>query len=303
MRKKICIVIIAVSLLIIVGHLFVKKVITKSNSDQWYVWDAKSFFNNKDAIALCRAIVEENDQQIVKILDSGIDVNTKGEGNMTFLMWALKYQNERAFCLLLERGADPNIQITKERIFGPLQKDVYYISPLGGEHDRAPLQQGDSVVNQTTFYYPANYLNVVLEHGGNPNLVNSANKLTPCYELIVRSGFLVTDDLISNLKLLIAKGVDVNYSIPERQSSILMDALAPEYILILLKAGADWRITGRFGTDILVKLANHLDNPKYSELRKWFEEHGFDIEAAKEANKLSELPPVEERSWLPKNQL
>jgi ankyrin repeat protein len=258
-------------------------------------WKANEIFREKDVVELCKAIEKNDTDKIDMLLKSGVNINAAGKKNLTPLFWALAHDNFESFRKLLEHGADPNIQL-KDNVHLPLLRDTK-------SEERRIFGAGSTIVTESACLYPPKYLELALKHGGNPNLINPITKLPPIYALIVRITFVETDNDIANLKLLIEAGADINDKFGS-EVSILEYAVRrqqPQIILTLLNAGADYRQVYRFNSDILINLANSLDQPKFSELRRWFEENGFDIAAAKEANKLKDLPPLEKRHWLPEN--
>jgi ankyrin repeat protein len=257
-------------------------------------WKAEEIFKEKDVIELCQAIEKNDNSKVDTFLNSDVNINATGKKNITPLFWALASDNFESYCKLLEHGADPNIQLTNN-VHLPHSPDT--------EHEeRKIFGAGSTVVTESACLYPPKYLEAALKHGGNPNLINPITKLPPTYALIIRTTFFETDDEIANLKLLIEAGVNINEKLPGIPSLLeyAVRRRQPRIILILLESGADYYCTFQFDSDILINLASNLDQPRFSELRHWFEKNGFDIVAAKEANKLKELPPLEERSWLPR---
>ena len=77
-------------------------------------WNAEDYFDDPKVIALCKAIQAQNIVKIDKLVAEGADVNARGKGNMTPLLWAFPGNNLNAFKRLLEHGADPNVEITEE---------------------------------------------------------------------------------------------------------------------------------------------------------------------------------------------
>ncbi len=69
-------------------------------------WKAEGFFADPKVIELCRAIEA--------LIAGGVDVNAKGKGNMTPLMWAFPDEKLPRFEMLLRAGADPNVYITSD---------------------------------------------------------------------------------------------------------------------------------------------------------------------------------------------
>jgi len=61
-------------------------------------------------IQFCRAIQRNDLPAVQKLLKSGIDVNKTGKNNATLLLWAYSSLAPTCFRLLLEHGANPNIE-------------------------------------------------------------------------------------------------------------------------------------------------------------------------------------------------
>ncbi len=72
-------------------------------------WKAEDFFTDARAVALCKAIEAKNLAEIDRIVNSGVDANSKGRGNMTPLLWAFP-MGEQVFKKMLDLGADPNMR-------------------------------------------------------------------------------------------------------------------------------------------------------------------------------------------------
>ncbi len=69
------------------------------------------FFEQSEVIELCQAISENNFQDVERLIDV-VDINTQGANGITPLFWAYFAGNVRAFDLLLEAGANPDLKLT-----------------------------------------------------------------------------------------------------------------------------------------------------------------------------------------------
>ncbi len=78
---------------------------------KWVKWNAGDYFTDQGVIALCKAIEAHNLTEIDRLVKSGVDVNARGRGNMTPLLWAFPVGQD-VFRKLLELGADPNVEFT-----------------------------------------------------------------------------------------------------------------------------------------------------------------------------------------------
>jgi len=81
---------------------------------QKYDWKAEKYFDDPLVIALCEAIEADDLEEIDRLVAAGADVNAKGKGNMTPLMWAYPDHKPKRFERLLKHGADPNVIITSD---------------------------------------------------------------------------------------------------------------------------------------------------------------------------------------------
>ena len=130
-------------------------------------WKAEDFFADPGVISLCKAIEAKDVQQIDRLVKSGVDVNAKGRGNMTPLLWAFP-AGEEMFKKMLELGADPNIKLT-ENVLTLRGKSVMFAS----------VELVDGLIYSQFFYDVSmeNYLALVLAHGGIPNAEDLDGKI------------------------------------------------------------------------------------------------------------------------------
>lgn len=256
---------------------------------------AENFFTDQISLEICKSISSNDIDRLKTLLDQCPDVNVKGKKNVTFLLFALCKENEKAFRLLLEKGADPAIRSTGT---------IYF------EGNRDPYRRitsGDTVTYLAAIWYRPIYLQLILRNNGDPNLIDPRSKLTPVYYTSGRhtnqDNFRVAEDRKTKLEALIAAGADIEYRIPGQDNLLLRTTYQPS-ILILLQNGADFRVLNSDGEDFVLLLAGRLlKEPENRDLRKWLDENGYDIEAAKKAVATLEKPitlPFEERPWLPK---
>ena len=77
-------------------------------------WKAEDYFENKLVIQLCQAIEADNLPEIERLVAEGADVNAKGKGGMTPLLWAYPDNHLERFTKLLTLGADPNVTLSSD---------------------------------------------------------------------------------------------------------------------------------------------------------------------------------------------
>ena len=77
-------------------------------------WKAEDYFEDRKVVALCKAIEADDVTELDRIVKEGADVNAKGKGNMTPLLWAFPGGKLDRFKRILEHGANPNVLITSD---------------------------------------------------------------------------------------------------------------------------------------------------------------------------------------------
>jgi hypothetical protein len=81
--------------------------ITGTTWHQKFGWKAEDYFSDPQVIALCHAIAANNLAEIDRLVAAGANVNAKGKGNMTPLLWAFPDNKLDRFERLLKHGAGP----------------------------------------------------------------------------------------------------------------------------------------------------------------------------------------------------
>jgi uncharacterized protein len=239
-------------------------------------WKAEDFFTDKSVVALCKAIEKKDLAEIDRLVNSGVNINAKGRENMTPLLWALP-MGEEVFKKMLELGADPNVKLTKDYLLLSNKSVVF-----------AAVELTDGLLHRQYFYdVPMdNYLQLVLEHGGNPN-AEDLDKKTPLFWIQNRS-LKVEEKMV---RLLVAAGADINHRDCQGKTPLIDAAGRAGYFLCLLKAGADYRIVDNNGSDAVL----WLDSTRRS-LEKQMQERPND-ESTK--SQLAAFQPVVD--WLAKD--
>lgn len=259
-----------------------------------YEWYAQSGlvihdrFSDPKVIELCEAIQRKDIAAIELLIKGGVGVNARGKGDVTPLFWAL-YAGKEVFNLLLKNGADPNIQLS-EPIGGDMVGE--FITFGGG-------WTGESVTLLTgEMFYPDHFISV-MNHGGNPNLINKSTRDSLLYHVLATP----CQNKYDRVKLLIERGADVNY-VDEVSGTthLVKSAISGQYdiTLLLLESGADYSCV-REGRTVAHTLALDYDEmmadktprgDKYREIVKWLEDKGVSVERAKKER--------EEWEYLPK---
>ncbi len=246
------------------------------------------FFTDPDVVALVLAVERGKLEEIDQIVSRGIDVNTRGKEDLTPLVWAMMAKNKKAFKCLLEHGADPNVQTTKG------------LSPISLEAGSSPISLAARVEDDTQ------WLEMVLQHGANPNLVNPTDEIlsgkrTPIFNAIGSRN-------IANLKLLIDAGADLNHQDGNGNTPMMYAAGHNWFDTVyrLLDEGADFRIKDKYGYDLAYETIDSSVDPEH-ELGRWrekviefLENEGVDLEpirkvVAKQKKELLERIRAERR--------
>ncbi len=177
-------------------------------------WTPDEYFHDAKVVELCSAIRDGDMEQFKRAIDGGADVNARGKGEMTTLLWALRYENKEMFSMLLERGADPNVVFS----------DAFEV--LG---DKAL-----SVLHLSSELPDEFYFTEVLKHGGNANLLATRYHVPPlCYVSMSVPG------RVARVQLLIDHGADVELRGLELPLHHAIFQGAFDVALLLLKNGAD----------------------------------------------------------------
>ncbi len=238
-------------------------------------WKAGDFFEDAQIQETCNAIDSGDKIRLKKLIDSGINVNTLGNGNMSLLLWSLQYKRVDAFEILLKSGANPNVFFTDD--FG-----------------MAPEFQAGYSVTHLACRISSDHSKLVFHHGGDPNLVSRAKDLdlreTPLF-CVIRSGV----EIENRIQLLLELNVDIN----QRRAKELGGETAVMYAAskghfeacsFMLKNGAD---PARFAshqylTKLIHELAsadvsviNSADQKAFNQLVSSLEQRGESIEQAK----------------------
>ena len=221
-------------------------------------WRAEDFFTDKGVVALCKAIEKKDITEIDRLVKSGVNVNTKCRGNMTPLLWAFS-MGENVFKKMLELGADPNVKLT-ERVLPVAFEPGDSVTIACATHDIIDGLLHDGYLRGVPM---DSYLELVLQHGGNPNIVD-AKEETPLFRL-ERS---IPSKLPVRARLLVAAGADINHRNRQGVTPLICATREAGYAFCLLKAGADYRLVDNDGWDFVILLQRTKDS-RESDLRKY----------------------------------
>jgi ankyrin repeat protein len=234
-------------------------------------WKAEDYFTDPKVIALCRAIEANDLAEMERLVQARADVNARGKGNMTPLLWAFPDNHLPRFKWLLEHGADPNVKIE------------------GEFNTRGFMVPGDAVTHFVCKTAFPGYFDAVFEHGGDPNLRTSRYEDVPL-TVVIKWGPGNREEMIRKL---IALGADPNMLSGGRTQAMRAVSWGGQYGLanLLLDLGADHRVYDQKGLRRLIHVvvaeeqAFRGDDPRqkadYQALLKRLTDRGESYEAAK----------------------
>ena len=256
-----------------VGCAEVRKVVKKS----WHAkfdWRADLYFEDSQVIALCNAIEAEDLQEIDRLVAAGVNVNARGKGNMTPLLWAFPDNKPERFKRLLEHGADPNV--------------IFQSDFNTGQTGSFP---GGSITHMAAKTRFPKYFEYVFQHGGDPNLEKTSllgRGETPLFTVLNGA----TKEK-KRIELLLGLKADLNHESATGMMPVRLAVVSGQYdtALLLLNAGADHR---KYKTDhnsrlihIVITQEHRLpqctpqQKKDYQNLVAWLKAHGESFEAAR----------------------
>jgi len=262
---------VAVTLLAITG-CGVMNLLPSRTYHQRCGWKAEDYFTDPKVIALCRAIEANDLAEMERLVQAGTDVNARGKGNMTPLLWAFPDNHLPRFKWLLEHGADPNVKIESEF------------------NTRGFMVPGDAVTHFVCKTAFPGYFDAVFEHGGDPNLRTSLYEDVPL-TLVIKGGGGGNRE--GKIRALIAAGADPDMFSGQITPTVNAVTWGGQYGLanLLLDLGADHRVYEKNGMRrlihfaVLEEQAFRGDDPQqkadYQALLKRLTDRGESIELAR----------------------
>ena len=236
-------------------------------------WRAEDYFDDTMVVKLCHAIEAEDLPGIRRLVADGADVNARGKGNMTPLLWAYPDNRPERFSLLLELGADPNVIF--ESSFNAEAHVVF---------------EGTSVTHLASETAFPRYFDAVFDHGGDPNLESNTplgKNVTPLFEVIRGP----CKDKRHRIERLIKLGADINHLDNSERTPAGYAVLHGrcDITLQLLEAGADYQVywpnTNEQLVHTILTIAERTrsvqQRKELMELLRWLEQHGVSLEKAR----------------------
>lgn len=220
--------------------------------------DLQEKFPNPVDCDLVYAAWQGDKQKIAQLLHAGADLECRGWRENTPLNFAVFARNKKATLTLLEMGADPNSQ---------------------DDSGHSPISEAAGVDHDTWF------LETVMAHGGNVNLVNKYSRETPLFK---------ATHSLENVRILVKAGADIHARNQFEETPLIRAAMNDSYEVVyyLLELGADPRTKMDNGMTILYPIQSFYAGGATPETAAWREKV---IAWLKERN----LWHIEEPVWQP----
>jgi ankyrin repeat protein len=176
-------------------------------------WRAGAFFSDPEVLGLVKAIEKGDLAAIDRAASSGVDLNARGDLELSPLSWAFLMQNKPSFERLLELGADPNT-----RIFGGVRDDrprasfnVAQDPPIELKPDvDKTAESGVSLVELAAVCNDdSDWLEMLLRHHADPSLSYNEDLDSPLQCAIWFQGVGPAQN--ANITLLLDAGADLNH--------------------------------------------------------------------------------------------
>jgi hypothetical protein len=261
-------------------------IITTGCDRSWHSkmnWNAKDFFDDPLVVALCKAIETNDLEEIDRLVADGADINAKGKGNMTPLLWAFPEGKPKTFKRILEHGADPNVKVTDD-----FNTEKQVVPKL------LLIRPGDSVLHLAAKTSRPNYFRYVIQHGGDPNLIGGGEliKRSPLSLAVMSGG----SDKKQAIQLLIDAGADLDYVDSTERTALSYAISSGHYDLAiqLLNLGASFNVCNDSGDTVIHFILREGERlppsqelkEKYSEVLELLKSKGADFEGAKRDRKV-----------------
>jgi len=244
-------------------------------------WKAEDYFQDPQLIALCRAVEANDVNEMERLIAAGADANAVGKDGMTPLLWAFPDRKLERFECLLKRGANPNLFITAN--FGTRSQPFHPYLSGGGFVDDRGCQAGQSIMHLASRSPMIEYLQLVVAHGGDANLINQVTRETPL-DIVLNRNY---SDMKDRVELLAAHKANLKrYAQPWPAYPITRAVQSYHYdaALSMLEAGADPCLYQPGGIRKLVHFVfrekQHQQSftkakaDEYQALVNWLERHG-----------------------------
>lgn len=220
----------------------------------------RRFFSDRRVLELADAIKREDLDEIDRLLQGGVDVNARGTGGCTPLVWARVCRSPKSFSHLLENGADAKIRVDEY----PL---IYLLADT--------IQSGSEA-----------YVKMLLQHGADPNAIYSSpdDTVASGETALFRAAMAGNAEIV---RLLIKAKADMNRRSVLGSTALVSAVWHKQYQVVyeLLKAGA--KLDESPENPVFMSLARDqernlpcLKDPWREKVIAWVQEHGYDLQPA-----------------------
>lgn len=159
---------------------------------------ADKAYRDPQALALVRAAVRGDADEVELLARAGANPNHLEEGSVPMLIWTLCAHNKKGFEALLKAGADPNLGGTGKGFAG-----YGVVGAAFTRNSRSFIRQGWSATVMAAAIEDPFYLRLALQYGGDPDAKKGGPEDRPLLKA-AREGF------IENVRILIDAGANVN---------------------------------------------------------------------------------------------
>lgn len=184
-------------------------------------------FQDEQVVELAHAAMKGDAEKINELIESGVDVNSKGKGGLNPLTFAMLAQNLRGFEALLGRGADATQQ------YADGKSVVHYaaVSDLAGQEFMASL----------------------IKHGVDLN--ETGTNRIPIFEAVF-------DDSLPRLKMMIDAGSKIEWKDFSGDTPLLHAAGMRQWaaVSLLLENGANYNVKDRWGNGLDYFFKTDMEN-------------------------------------------
>lgn len=196
---------------------------------------ASDIFTDPKVAELVVAASQGNAKEIDRLVAEGVDVNARGENDITPLVFAVSQKNIEGVARLLHHGADPNLFTYKGR-YSVMWNFVVQKDPA--------------------------YLELALDYGGDVNALSGGESLI--FEAI-------TLGRIEHVKILMDAGADINFQDVVGATPLHIAGYAAQYEIayMLLEAGADPGVNNNVGKNGLLHAIEQTQRPGSDEIYQW----------------------------------
>lgn len=216
----------------------------------------RKFYSNTKTLSLCDAIIDENINEMKKLISEGANINDVGKNGITPLIFAVRYKKRKSYELLLCEKADPNLPLKK----ASTENGIKLVTFLNLMHAVSSIEDDPT------------WLTLALKHGGDPNsmgMIFGMDQCGPHPPIFSAIQWCSNDD---NFRALMRSGADIHYKDQCNRTPFLHAVASRRYnmAIMLLDKGADWSVVGEWGQDaaFLCFIDRKADKKKFPKLYK-----------------------------------